>query len=197
MDYSKTPQPINGIEVSDQGAEWLISASTRSPVALFYVPFMLLWSILAIVSLSKAIFIGAHLSVLGIISASVFFLAGLLFWWIAVLFSAGHYRIAVNHTSHTLFIGVGKFGWTRTFIWTDIQKIEEIDNYINRRQFGFNERKIRISGTREYKFGILLNDEQRNFIIRFLRTKLSQSHTIRPDNTRLSTKQISSSLSGK
>lgn len=173
MDKYNSTQPISGIEIIEQGTDWSLSASTRSPLSLFYIPFMLLWSSFMIVALSKGVFIDGHLSLIGVIFALPFFLAGLLFWWIAALLTAGAYRISVNNAIATLFIGVGRLGLTRTFAWTDIQKIEEIDNYINRRQLGFNQRKIQMSGMRTYRFGMLLNDEQRLWLILFLQTKLS------------------------
>ena len=165
-----------GVVIDDAGSHWSITVSTQSPVAAFYLFFMLFWSV-GILSVLVNL-IAARMALLSLTSVvlSVFFLIAMLYCWLTVLFFAGHYKISVANDTGSLFIGVSSFGYRRVFHWSNINQVQEIDNYINRRYFGFNKKKIQISGVRIYKFGMLLNDECRQFVIDFLQNKLTKNN---------------------
>ena len=155
-----------GIVINDAGSHWSITVSTQSPVAAFYLFFMLFWSV-GILSVFVNL-IATRMALLSLTSVvlSVFFLIAMLYWWLTVLFFAGHYTISVADDTGLLFIGVSSFGYRRVFYWSNI----------NRRYLGFNKKKIQISGMRIYKFGMLLNDECRQFVIDFLQDKLAKNN---------------------
>jgi hypothetical protein len=121
FDLSESPR---GAWFSETSAGWTIGATTRSPIAFFLVPFMCGWSWCSLGIYGRQIAEGKfnfHLSLLGI----PFVLGTLVIGFLAIMSVCGKITVTVEHDAGRLFYGVGPIGWTRSFDWSSITRFEE------------------------------------------------------------------------
>lgn len=171
---SATPE---GICINESDTGWTIRVSTLSPLLFFYVPFFLFWTAGLFVSLYASYGDGGAFELISVLFFGLMLSICFIEWWITALFVAGHYTVTRDHSVGKVFIGIGRLGFSRQFNWLEVHTVEEIDNYVNRRLFGFNKKKILIKTSKSLKFGMLLNDERRQFLIAFLQKQL-RPHTL-------------------
>lgn len=159
--------PPKGAWFYDDFCGWRIGASTRSPAAFFLIPFMCGWS-----GFSLGIIYGTQIakgefdfviSLFGI----PFILGTLLLGGIAVMTVCGRIDVIVEDTSGRLFIGVGPFGWTRRFDWSEITWIEE--DVLGYYYSGSHGQVISLVGNTRLKFGSMMSEKRRYFLLQGLR----------------------------
>ena len=159
--------PPAGAWFHDEIRGWRIGASTRSPMAVFIVPFMCVWSGIALwgvygTQIAKGEF---HLgtSLFGI----PFVLGTLFLGGLAAMTVCGRVEVIVENTAGRIFAGVGPIGWTRRFDWSHVTQIEEdVPGYD---YTGGNGRVISLVGKGRLKFGSMLSDSRRYFVLQGLR----------------------------
>ena len=172
----------DGVCFEKDNEKWTVYASTQSPYAFFYLPFMILWTVLLTTSHFGTEMLRGNLSLSTVLLLTPFILITVLYWWITLLLMTGHYLFSVNDTMGSIFIGIGTIGWTRTFNWHDIHTITECDNWINRPQLGFGHKKIRMEADKSLTFAILLSQNKRHHFLEILRNQLihRKAHTPTP-----------------
>jgi hypothetical protein len=100
-----------------------------------------------------------------------FVLGTLLFGSIAVMSVCGRVIVAVDRDEGRIFTGVGPCGWTRRFDWRSVTAIEEdYTTYSSRNNRGPS---IALVGPTRLKFGSMLADTRREFVLRALRRQLA------------------------
>ncbi len=164
--------PPAGAWRHDSFAGPVFGATTRSALAFFLVPFMLVWSGGSLGGIyGRQIMKGEFdlfLSLFGIP-----FLAGaVLFWGITLMAIAGRVEVKVGPDGRgEVFTGVGRFGRRRTFDLAEIDTITEETSIVrNRRNHSSHQRKIVLSGRTRLAFGGGLTDARRHFILQTLRS---------------------------
>lgn len=150
----------------------VVGASTRSPAAFFLVPFMCVWSGFSLggiygSQIAKGEF-NLGMSLFGI----PFILGSLLFWSLALMTICGKVEVSIGRLS-SVFVGVGKLGWTRKFEWSTVQNIREDGATMN--YPGSQQGSIVLEGKERLKFGSGLNEQRRYFVVNTLKYLLQES----------------------
>jgi len=158
--------PPQGAWFKREMGQVIIGASTRSPVAFFLVPFMCVWSGGSLGGIyGSQLFKGQFdltMSLFGI----PFILGSILFWSFALMSIFGKVEVTLARPSY-VFVGIGRFGWTRKFDWYAMQTIREdvaTMSYPGGHQVG-----IVLEGKDRLKFGTGLNEKRRYFMLNALK----------------------------
>lgn len=169
-------KPPEGVTIERTPAGFLLRASSRSLVG-------------GILGIGFALLLGAiPFIVFGDLIRSVWDAEGLSFWlgsaflvaWaggtiyalvLGCLGAFGETRITKTGNNGDIFTGIGKAGWSHRIDWSDFYGAGDraVATASNRR-FGHTTHYVGLNGTsKSYKFGSDLNEDQRAFIIAFLR----------------------------
>lgn len=165
--------PPAGAWYQDDFQGWRIGASTRSPMAFFLVPFMCVWSGFSLggiygTQIAKGEF-DLGTSLFGI----PFVLGTLLFGGLAVMTVCGRVDLIVAGSTGKLFTGVGPLGWTRRFHWSEVTKIDE--DVLGYEYSGSNGQVISLVGKTRLKFGSMMSEARRYYLLQGLRVLHQQS----------------------
>lgn len=164
--------PPQGAWVKKARNSVVVGATTRSPIAFFLVPFMCVWSGGSLggiygTQIAKGEFnLGA--SLFGI----PFLLGSILFWSLALMAVCGKVEVSIGKLS-SVFVGVGKLGWTRRFDWSAVKSIREDKTNVS--YPGGHQAAIVIEGKTRIKFGTGLNEKRAYFILNALKYLKSES----------------------
>lgn len=165
--------PPGGVSVERVGGQTVITASTRSPMALFFVPFVLVWSGISLggiygSQIGKGVF-DPFQSLFGV----PFLLGTAVFGSYALMTLMGRVVVRISGGEGSIFTGIGPFGWQRRFRTADIARVgEKLSGF---RYGNQNLHAIALEGRRRMVFGSLLNDERRYFVLDALRQILLES----------------------
>ena len=164
-------QPPSGVSFYDSGFEWTITASTRSPIAFFLVPFMFVWSGFSLGGIYGGQIAAGKFSLLLSLFGIPFLLGTFLFGAIAIMAVCGKIVVSSTRNQGRIFTGVGPLGWTRKFDWGSVNAVEENEtlNSSSRR----TGHTIALVGQTRLKFGSMLSDEKRFYIVQTLRQLLA------------------------
>jgi hypothetical protein len=100
-----------------------------------------------------------------------FVLGTLLFGSIALMTVCGKVVIATEDDDGRVFEGVGPIGWTRRFNWGSISAVEE--DYPSYYHSGNIGKVISLVGQTRLKFGAMLSDPRRYYLLQCLRSFLA------------------------
>lgn len=167
-------QPPQGVSFHETISGWEITASTRSPIAFFLVPFMLVWSGFSLGGIYGSQIVSGEFSLLMSLFGIPFFMGTIFLGAVVIMSICGTIVVAVDRNQGRIFTGVGPIGWTRNFDWGSITAIEET---ITRNNSSENNRShIALIGQQRLKFGSTLSDEKRYYIVQSLRQLLPSRH---------------------
>lgn len=166
-------RPPRGVSFEGFGGGWRIRATTRSPIAFFLVPFMCVWSGFSLGGIYGSQIASGQFNPLISLFGIPFILGSLLFGSIAVMTVCGKVVIAADRNDGSIFVGVGPIGWTRRFSWDSIRAVEE--TFCGVRHAGGNGWMISLIGPPRIKFGGMLNDVRREYVVQALRKLLVTS----------------------
>jgi hypothetical protein len=152
-------------------------ATTRSAAAWILVPFFLVWSGFSLGGIYGAQFQKGHFDLYESLFGLPFVLGTLAFGTQAVMSACGRVTLARHDDEASVFQGVGVLGWRCRYRWSDLDCVLESDASYGPRG-GPPYRLIKLtflSGMRpSIKFGTLLPDERRWFMISVLRSQLAE-----------------------
>jgi hypothetical protein len=154
---------------------FLLHASTRSVQAVFLVPFFVFWSGLSLNSIygtqvRQGVFDFSR-SLFGV----PFVIGTILLGIQAVLSVCGHIRISRRADRGTVFQGVGRVGWARSFRWSDLNYVREERVASGRSSYQAIVLRFKPGARGKLRFGRLLSDERREFLISMLRSQIANS----------------------
>jgi hypothetical protein len=93
----------------------------------------------------------------------------------AVLSVCGHIRISRRADRGTVFQGVGRVGWARSFRWSDLNYVREERVASGRSSYQAIVLRFKPGARGKLRFGRLLSDERREFLISMLRSQIANS----------------------
>ncbi len=157
-------QPPRGVRMEEEpGGGLKICYKKISPVALFLIPFTLLWSGGSMGGIYGSQILkgkfNLHLSLFGI----PFLIGTIILLCIISLLLFGKWVITLSEGAGTVFMGIGSLGWTRRFTYdrsTVVSLRPTNARYNNVPQKGISVR----TGAKELLFGTLIKDEAKQFI---------------------------------
>lgn len=160
--------PPPGAWFHDDFRGWRIGASTRSPSAFFLVPFMCVWSGFSLGGIYGTQIAKGEFNLAASLFGIPFVIGTLVLGSVAVMSICGRIDVIVADAAGRVFTGVGPFGWTRRFDWSEVKRIEE--DVLGYRYSGSNGLVISLVGRNRLKFGSMMSETRRYFLLQGLRT---------------------------
>jgi len=169
-------KPPNGAWIREESDALVIGATTRSAMAFFLVPFMIIWSGGSLGGIYGGQIATGEFNLLFSLFGIPFILGSILFWGLAFMFIIGKVEVTVDHTEGRVFTGIGKIGLTKRFELHEVTSAREetvVGNKGNRSQ------KILLEGQKRISFGTFLNDSRRYYILKSIQKILSDKKSNR------------------
>lgn len=163
--------PPRGAWFEDTGNGWRLGASTRSPIAFFLVPFMCVWSGFSLGGIYGSQIVNGEFNILLSLFGIPFLLGTLMIGSIALMSVFGKVEISIQDDAGRVFAGIGSIGWTRRFDWALISAIEE--DFPSYHQTGNTGMVIALVGQTRLKFGGMMSDSRRYYLLQSLRKLLA------------------------
>ena len=172
--------PPSGTWIETDIDQTIIGASTRSPIAFFLVPFMLVWTGGSIGGIYGTQIVSGEFDLFLSLFGIPFILGALLFWALTLMSIWGKVELTLNNTGGKVFTGIGTIGIRKEFNWDDVASIKELSYSIN--YPGSQTGKIVIEGKKRISFGSGLNQSRTYYILRSLQKIYGQKKTRRNTN---------------
>ena len=174
FDLYKSPR---GTSFQETGFGWTLTATTRSPIAFFLVPFMCIWSGFSLGGIYGTQIIKGQFDLMTSLFGIPFLFGTILFGSIAVMSVFGCVRVSVDQDDGNIFVGVGSIGWKRRFDWSSIVAVKEV--FASRGGNGSSGYTIHLVGPAPLQFGSMLSDSRRSYVINALRHLLADRKSSR------------------
>lgn len=158
--------PPKGAWINNGFNELTIGASTRSPIAFFLVPFMIVWSGGSLGGIYGTQIVSGKFSLFMSLFGIPFVIGSIIFWSLALMSIWGKVEIKIDKLGGVIFTGLGKFGIKKTFSWDDVSTVRE--SVSNLKYPGSNGGDILIEGKKRISFGKGLNQSKRYYLYRSL-----------------------------
>lgn len=166
-------QPPAGVTFQETARGFTLRATTRSPVAFFLVPFLLVWSGGSLGGVFGVQWVqGKFNPALSLFSLP--FLVGTVFLGSLTLMAVcGHVALRVEDGRGEVFTGVGPLGRRRVFRWDEVTSVQEAPT--SYRKTGQPTFAIQLDGhTERVSFGSGLTETRRYFTLQALRRMLAR-----------------------
>jgi hypothetical protein len=143
----------------------IVGATTRSWLALFLVPFMIVWSGGSLGGIYGSQIIDGEFNIFMSLFGIPFLLGSIVFWSLALMSIAGKIELTLNKNGGKVFTGVWKIGFTKGFSWDDISTVREDRSYS---QKGGTTFTICLEGKKRVSFGYGLSSERRYYLMKVI-----------------------------
>jgi hypothetical protein len=159
-------QTISGIAVDENGYSWTINASNRSLMALFLVPFTLVWAGGSLSGIYGAQLASGEFDPGQSLFGLPFLIGSIVLISFTLMSLFGRTVVSCENGKALVFIGINSIGWYRRFDWRTIERITESDSRQNNH--------LSLEGAKRINFGWGLSSEKQYFISNYLKTKLKK-----------------------
>jgi hypothetical protein len=163
--------PPSGAWIEQDFDTITLGATTRSWMALFFVPFTIVWAGGSMSGLyGSQIWDGKFnlaMSLFGIpfVIGSIFLIST------SLMMVFGKVEIKLNTEGGKIFTGISIIGWTKQFFWSDVSNIREEVSYSSK---GSATKSILLEGKTRLDFGSTLDEEKRYYILKSLQQILAK-----------------------
>ncbi len=140
----------------------MIGATTRSAIAFFLVPFMLVWSGGALGGIYGSQILSGEFDLMMSLFGIPFIVGSLIFWTFALMAVWGKVEVTFDKTGGQVFTGLGKIGVKKNFLWSEVDRIEESN--FSFKYPGSRGYQIVMEGKKRISFGSGLNEERRYYV---------------------------------
>jgi uncharacterized C2H2 Zn-finger protein len=169
FDINKTPK---GTWLKKDYSKIIIGASTRSPLAFFLVPFMIVWSGGSLGGIYGSQISTGEFNIVMTLFGIPFLIGSAIFWSLALMSIWGKVEITLDKQGGKIFTGLGTIGTTRQFTWDEIDAVKEnlpvySNNYSNKNN---NSSSIVLEGKKRISFAIGVRESRRYYLYRALKT---------------------------
>lgn len=168
VDLRRPPKGAWFLE-STRGFE--VGATTRSAIALFLVPFMVLWSGGSLGGIYGTQLMKGEFDPEASLFGVPFLIGTLVLGSVALMAVAGKIVLRVEGDDGALFTGVGPIGWTRRFNWREMRSVRTTVSTGSR---GATRERITLEGQQRIDFGLGITSERRHFIEACIRQALAK-----------------------
>lgn len=162
--------PPSGAWYSNDFETTVVGSTTRSNAAYFLIPFMIVWSGFSLGGIYGTQLITKSFNPILAIFGVPFIFGTVILSAFVIMSIAGKVEITYNNEGGKIFTGVGKIGFNKSFLWKDIQTIEEGISTIKRGSKNYFQ--INLIGQKRISFGAGLTPERRYYIMSVLRNYL-------------------------
>lgn len=154
--------PPNGTWIRNEMNQIVLGATTKSPIAFFLIPFMIVWSGGSIGMIYGLQIINGEFNLFSSLFGIPFLLGSILFWSLTFMTIGGKVELKLNKEGGNIFTGFGTIGLNKKFIWDDVSTIKESISLVN--YPGNQGSTIILEGANRIKFGSGLSENRRYFI---------------------------------
>lgn len=160
--------PPKGAWLTRTPKEAVIGATTRSKSAFFIVPFALVWAGGSLGGIYGTQIASGEFNILLCLFGVPFLIGSIFLTGMALMTMFGKVELRFDYNGDRIFTGIGMLGWTRKFDLSEVESIKE-DLSAQRSNNG-NQLCIVMEGKRRIRFGSMLSDDRRYFMINALRS---------------------------
>lgn len=164
--------PPQGAWISRELNQVVIGVTTRSPIAFFLVPFMVVWSGGSIGGIYGSQLIKGEFDLFMSLFGIPFLIGSIIFWSLAFMAIWGKVELTFDKLGGKVFTGVGNVGLTKKFTWDEISTVKE--NQSNFRYPGSQGGVILLEGRKRISFGMGVNESRRYYLYRTLKDIISK-----------------------
>lgn len=164
----------NGTWCKTERNKTIIGATTRSPIAFFLVPFMLIWSGGSLTMFYGSQFANGEFNLVQSLLDIPFIIGSLVFWSIAIMSIWGKVELTLDNKGGKVFTGVGSIGLAKKFVWNEVTAIMEKQSLI-RTNIG-NSKRLVFEGKRRISFGTGIKEERRYYLLRAIRSLVHKNN---------------------
>ncbi len=158
--------PVSGISVDDQGYNWSVSVSHKSWMALFFVPFTLVWAGGSLSGIYGTQIISGKFSLEQSLFGLPFLFGSIVLITLCLMSVFGRTLVSVENGKALTFIGIGAIGWYRRFDWKSIDRVTE--------NTSGQYKHISLEGSKRLNLGWGLSAKKQYYMANFFRTKLQK-----------------------
>ncbi len=153
--------PPLGAWVRNERHHLVIGATTRSYIAFFLVPFMLVWSGGSLGGIYGGQILSGEFNILMSLFGIPFIIGSVIFWSLALMSIAGKVEVSLDELGGKIFTGVGSIGYRQKFSWDEVSSVKEKTSK-NRNQGTTTQ--IVLEGKKRYTLGYGLSESRRYFM---------------------------------
>lgn len=150
----------------------IIGATTHSPIAFFLVPLMLVWFGGSLGGIYGTQIASGEFDLFQFLFGIPFLIGSIVFWSFALMAIWGKVEVTLDNRGGKVFTGIGNIGINKSFLWTDISKIKEVQT--NFRYPGSRGSSLVFEGKKRISFGSGLKEERRYFLLRAIRNTMNK-----------------------
>lgn len=165
FDFKNTP---NGTWYKKELNDTIIGATTRSPMAFFLVPFMLIWSGGSIGTIYGSQIIKGEFDLSLSLFGIPFLVGSIVFWSFALTSIWGKVELTLNNRGGKIFTGIGNIGLIKRFNWNDVSTLKEkrANYYFPGGQSG----RLVFEGKKRISFGLGVKSDRSYYLYRAIRS---------------------------
>lgn len=158
--------PVGGTSVDDRGYNWTVSGSHRSWMALFFVPFTLVWAGGSLSGIYGSQLASGEFDLSQSLFGLPFLFGSIALITLCLMSLFGRTLVSVENGKALIFIGIGPVSWYRRFDWKSIDRVTET--------MSGQYKIISLEGNKRLNLGWGLSAKKQYYIANFLRTKLKK-----------------------
>jgi len=158
----------NGTWIKKGFNHTIIGATTRSPIAFFLVPFMLVWSGGSIGGIYGTQLVNGEFDLFQSLFGIPFLIGSIIFWSFALMAIWGKVELTLDNQGGKIFTGIGNIGLVKRFLWTDISTIKE--KQVNLHYPGSQGGSLVFEGKKRISFGLGVKEERRYYLLRAVKS---------------------------
>ncbi|MFD2909106.1 hypothetical protein ACFSX9_10180 [Flavobacterium ardleyense] len=163
----------NGTWYKSDFNKTIIGASTRSPIAFFLVPFMLVWSGGSLGGIYGSQITNGEFNLLLTLAGIPFIIGSIFFWSLALMAIWGKVEVSLDNKGGKVFTGISTIGITKHFLWSDVSSIKE--GQANLRYPGGKGVSLVLEGAKRISFGSSLKEERRYYLLRAVKSVMNKN----------------------
>ncbi|MEQ8713404.1 MAG: hypothetical protein RIC80_10320 [Cyclobacteriaceae bacterium] len=159
--------PPKGTWIRNEMNQIIIGATTRSPIAFFLVPFMVVWSGGSLGGIYGSQVLNGEFDPFMSLFGIPFLIGSVIFWSLALMAIWGKVELTLDKQGGKAFTGIGTIGLTKKFTWDEISSIREKQSNFN--YPGSQGGSILLEGKRRISFGMGVKGSRRYYLFRALK----------------------------
>ena len=162
----------NGTWIKTDFNSTIIGATTRSPIAFFLVPFMLIWSGGSIGGIYGTQLVNGEFDLFLSLFGIPFLIGSVIFWSFALMAIWGKVELTLDNQGGRIFTGIGNIGLVKNFIWSDVKTIKE--KQANFRYPGSQGGVVVLEGKKKISFGLGVKEDRRYYLFRAIKSIMNK-----------------------
>jgi hypothetical protein len=164
--------PPAGAWVRNDINKIVIGATTRSPIAFFLVPFMVVWSGGSIGTIYGGQLMRGEFDAFSSLFGIPFLLGSVVLWSLALMAIWGKVELTLDQQGGSIFTGLGQIGLTKKFSWEEVSTVKEEQTLM--RYPGSQGHAIVLEGKRKISFGQGIREGRRYYLFRAMKTLMTK-----------------------